>query len=80
MILKVIHYCWFGHNKKSELIEKCIASWYKYCPDYKIIEWNEENYDVFKETIGKRVEPHIETEYVFQKNDNLPEEYKENFR
>ncbi|MCI6107114.1 MAG: sugar phosphate nucleotidyltransferase [bacterium] len=37
----------------------------------------EENYEIFKETIGKRVEPHIETEYVFQKNDNLPEEYKE---
>ena len=35
----------------------------------------EENYEIFKETIGKRVEPHIETEYVFQKNDNLPEEY-----
>ena len=37
----------------------------------------EENYEIFKETIGKRVEPHIETEYVFQKNDHLPEEYKE---
>ena len=37
----------------------------------------EENYEIFKETIGKRVEPHIETEYVFQKNDNLPEEYKD---
>ncbi len=37
----------------------------------------EENYEIFKETIGKRVEPHIETEYAFQKNDNLPEEYKE---
>ena len=37
----------------------------------------EENYEVFKETIGKRVEPHIETEYVFQKNDNLPKEYQE---
>lgn len=35
----------------------------------------EENYDVFKETIGKRVEPHIDVEYVFQKNDNIP--YKE---
>lgn len=46
MIPKVIHYCWFGHNKKSELIEKCIASWYKYCPVYKIIEWNEDNFDV----------------------------------
>ena len=35
----------------------------------------EENYDVFKETIGKRVEPHIKVEYAFQKNDNLPEGY-----
>lgn len=46
MIPKVIHYCWFGRNKKSELIEKCIASWYEYCPDYKIIEWNEDNFDI----------------------------------
>ena len=32
----------------------------------------EENYDVFKETIGKRVEKYIDVEYVFQKNDNVP--------
>ena len=37
----------------------------------------EENELVFKETIDKRVEPYIETEYVFQQNDNLPEKYKE---
>ena len=36
-----------------------------------------ENYEIFKETIGKRVEKQIETEYAFQKNDNLPEEYQE---
>lgn len=48
MIPKVIHYCWFGRNKKSKLIEKCIESWKKYCPDYKIIEWNEDNYDLSK--------------------------------
>ena len=35
----------------------------------------EENYQVFKETIGKRVEPHIKVEYCFQKNDNLPAGY-----
>ncbi len=35
----------------------------------------EENYEVFKETIGKRVEPHIPVEYAFQKNDNIPSEY-----
>ncbi len=31
----------------------------------------EENYEIFKETIGKRVEPYINVEYAFQKNDNL---------
>lgn len=46
MIPKVIHYCWFGGKKKSKLIQKCIKSWHKYCPDYKIIEWNENNYDI----------------------------------
>ena len=35
----------------------------------------EENYDIFKETIGARVEPHIQVEYAFQKNDNLPAGY-----
>ena len=37
----------------------------------------EENYDIFKETIGKRVEPHVKVEYVFQNNDNIPKEYQE---
>ncbi len=37
----------------------------------------EENYEIFKETIGKRVEPHVHTEYVFQTNAILPEEYQE---
>ncbi len=46
MIPKIIHYCWFGHNPKPELIEKCIASWREHCPDYEIIEWNEDNFDV----------------------------------
>lgn len=33
----------------------------------------EENYDLFKETIGARVEPHIPVEYVFQKMENIPD-------
>lgn len=37
----------------------------------------EENYEIFKETIGKRVESHIKVEYVFQNNDNIPKEYLE---
>ena len=31
-----------------------------------------ENYDIFKETIGKRVEPHIKVEYAFQELENIP--------
>ncbi len=46
MIPKVIHYCWFGKNEKPDIIKKCIESWKKYCPDYKIKEWNETNFDV----------------------------------
>lgn len=46
MIPKKIHYCWFGRNPKPKMAEKCIASWKKYCPDYEIIEWNEDNFDV----------------------------------
>lgn len=45
-IPKVIHYCWFGRNPLSPIAKKCIESWKKYCPDYNIIEWNEENFDV----------------------------------
>lgn len=46
MIPKIIHYCWFGRNPKPEIIDKCLASWKKYCPDWEIREWNEENFDV----------------------------------
>lgn len=46
MIPKKIHYCWFGRGEKPRLAEKCIASWRRFCPDYEIIEWNEDNFDV----------------------------------
>jgi len=32
----------------------------------------EENYEIFKDTIGKRFENIIDVEYVFQKNDDVP--------
>ena len=46
MIPKTIHYCWFGRGRKPKAVQKCIASWKKYCPDYQIQEWNEDNFDV----------------------------------
>jgi hypothetical protein len=45
-IPKIIHYCWFGGGEIPERDKRCIESWKKYCPDYEIIQWNEENYDV----------------------------------
>ena len=48
MIPKKIHYCWFGRGEKPKLAKRCIASWKKYCPDYEIIEWNEDNFDIAK--------------------------------
>lgn len=45
-IPKIIYFCWFGNNPKPELFWKCFHSWKKYCPDYKIIEWNEKNFDL----------------------------------
>ena len=46
MIPKIIHYCWFGRGEMPKLARKCIKSWKKYCPDYEIKEWNEDNFDL----------------------------------
>lgn len=48
VIPKVIHYCWFGHNPIPDKYQKWMESWHKYCPDYEIKEWNEDNYDITK--------------------------------
>lgn len=46
MIPKKIHYCWFGRNSMPKMAVSCIESWKKFCPDYEIIQWNEDNYDI----------------------------------
>lgn len=46
IIPKVIHYCWFGRNLIPDKYKKWMESWHKYCPDYEIKEWNEDNYDI----------------------------------
>lgn len=46
MIPKKIHYCWFGGNPLPDSAKKYIETWKKYCPDYEIIEWNENNFDI----------------------------------
>lgn len=49
-IPKKIHYCWFGKNTIPDEYQYYISSWKKFCPDYEIIQWDESNYDVKKNT------------------------------
>lgn len=46
MIPKVIHYCWFGRGEMPTLTLKCIDSWKQYLPEYEIMLWNEDNFDI----------------------------------
>lgn len=45
-IPKKIHYCWFGKNEKNDEVKRLVSQWKEKCPDYEIIEWNEDNFDV----------------------------------
>lgn len=44
----LIHYCWFGEKALPKQYEKYIETWKDAFPDYKIIEWNENNFPVNK--------------------------------
>lgn len=46
MIPKIIHYCWFGRGEMPKLMKKCIKSWSKFCPGWKVVLWNEDTFDV----------------------------------
>lgn len=46
MIPKIIHICWFGRGKYPEKIQQCIESINTYLPDYKMIVWDEDNFDI----------------------------------
>lgn len=46
MIPKVIHYCWFGDKPLPRKYKKYIESWKNFLPEYEIIEWNENNFDI----------------------------------
>lgn len=42
----IIHYCWFGRGTKPDKTKKCIASWQRFLPEYRVIEWNEDNINI----------------------------------
>jgi len=57
------------------IIDYSIYDAIRYGFDKVVIIIKEENLEAFRDTIGKRIEKHIETKYVFQNNSNIPEEY-----
>lgn len=48
LIPKKLHYMWLGGGELPDTLKRCIDSWEKYCPDYEIIRWDENNYDISK--------------------------------
>lgn len=56
-IPKIIHYCWFGRGPKNSAAVQYIAGWKKILPDYRFIEWNEDNFDI-------QVCPYVEQAYA----------------
>lgn len=46
MIPKIIHYCWFGQKTLPAEQLIFISKWKEICPDWEIILWNENNFDI----------------------------------
>lgn len=45
-IPKIIHYCWFGKGDKPQDVIAYIDGWSRMLPNYQIVEWNEDNFNV----------------------------------
>lgn len=46
MIPKKIHYIWLGGKPLPSMVQKCMKSWIKFCPDYEIVRWDESNLNI----------------------------------
>ena len=46
MIPKLIHLCWLSGDPYPPKIQLCIDSWKKYLPDYEIMLWDTNRFDV----------------------------------
>lgn len=46
LIPSKIHYCWFGRGRMPEIEKQYVQGWKQKCPDYELICWNEENFDI----------------------------------
>lgn len=57
---KVLHYIWFGRGEMSPLVQKCMESWRMHCPDYELVRWDEDGFDVTSH-------PYVEQAYAVRK-------------
>lgn len=46
MIPKIIHFSWISGDPYPPLAEKCMKSWEKFAPDYEIMHWDKERFDI----------------------------------
>jgi hypothetical protein len=46
MIPKKIHYCWLSGKKMSPNTQKCMKTWKKIMPDYELVLWDTNKFDV----------------------------------
>lgn len=46
MIPKTIHLCWLSGDPYPETIARCIASWKEHLPDYEVMLWDRERFDI----------------------------------
>lgn len=60
-IPRIIHYCWFGPNDIPEKDLKCISSFSERNPDYEIIKWSEDNFDI------KSAPQYVQDAYKYKK-------------
>lgn len=63
-IPKIVHYVWMGHSEKNKYIKRCMKSWNKHLNNYKIIEWNEENFDINSHPFVKYAYEHKQWAFV----------------
>ena len=45
-IPKIIHYCWLSGDPYPELVQRCMQSWKEKLPDYELMLWNMNRFDI----------------------------------
>lgn len=46
MIPKLIHLCWLSGDPYPHKIQKCLDSWKKHLPDYEVMLWDCNQFDL----------------------------------